>query len=114
MERAGVFAMTVGVLGNRCPRCQEGRVFRRLILMRERCPSCDLLFAREPGYFAGAMILSYVVGGALAFPLFFVLAANQADFAVTVGAPAALLVLLAPLLVRFSRLAWLWFDQTHA
>ena len=30
--------------------------------MFERCPVCDLRFEREPGYFMGAMYISYVLG----------------------------------------------------
>jgi hypothetical protein len=30
--------------------------------MYEHCPVCDLKFEREPGYFLGAMYISYLLG----------------------------------------------------
>src|ERR1041385_5728935 len=52
-----------------CPRCRMGRIFRDSIFrvyrwpkMYERCPVCDLKFEREPGYFLGAMYISYGLG----------------------------------------------------
>ena len=45
----------------RCPRCLQGQVFATLFRMHEQCPVCGLRFEREPGYFTGAMYLSYGV-----------------------------------------------------
>ena len=59
---------TVGdILRQRCPRCRMGSIFRYSIFrgfpkMHERCPVCDLKFDREPGYFLGAMYISYALG----------------------------------------------------
>ena len=58
--------MLGGIVGKRCPRCREGQVFRSTWVMHEDCPTCGLDFDRgEPGYFTGAMYVSY----ALAIPL---------------------------------------------
>ena len=32
----------------RCPRCGEGRLFRRYLKVADRCVSCDLEFGRYP------------------------------------------------------------------
>ncbi|WP_188459930.1 hypothetical protein [Marivirga lumbricoides] len=40
--------------------------------MKDTCPSCNYHFVREPGYFIGAMYISYgftIIEGALAFIL---------------------------------------------
>src|SRR5260370_33073588 len=55
------------ILQQRCPRCRMGGIFRYSIFrgfpkMCERCAICDLKFEREPGYFLGAMYLSYGLG----------------------------------------------------
>ncbi|MGA7931438.1 MAG: DUF983 domain-containing protein [Candidatus Sulfotelmatobacter sp.] len=58
---------TVGsILRQRCPRCRLGNIFRYSIFrgfpkMHERCPVCDLKLEREPGYFLGAMYVSYAL-----------------------------------------------------
>ena len=52
-----------------CPRCRMGEIFGGSVFriypwpkMHERCPVCDLKFEREPGYFLGAMYISYGLG----------------------------------------------------
>src|SRR5919197_3985339 len=57
-------SILMGILHQLCPRCGVGRIFRGSLLrgfprMNERCPVCDLKFAREEGYFLGAMDISY-------------------------------------------------------
>jgi uncharacterized protein (DUF983 family) len=52
------------IIHQRCPRCRVGAIFRSSIFrgwprMLERCPVCDLKYEREPGYFLGAMYISY-------------------------------------------------------
>jgi uncharacterized protein (DUF983 family) len=54
----------------KCPRCHEGETFKtgsysfvKPIEMHERCPKCDLNYFPEPGYYYGAMFISYIVVG---------------------------------------------------
>jgi len=95
----------------RCPRCREGAVFKSLFVPNETCPVCGLKFAREPGFFLGAMYFSYGMGILSALPLcgwmFFQRYNPWAIFA----AAAAQLAILSPLLFRYSRVMWLHFDQ---
>lgn len=54
----------LNVLKERCPHCGEGQVFARtkffqIPAMEEKCPVCQYKFDREPGYFLGAMYISY-------------------------------------------------------
>lgn len=43
----------------RCPVCGEGRLFSGFFAMHPDCSSCGLNFAREQGYYVGAMYLNY-------------------------------------------------------
>lgn len=68
----------------RCPRCHEGRLFKykwwnlfNFALMHENCPHCDLRYEVEPGFFYGAMYISYaftvgimLIGGVIVFNFF--------------------------------------------
>ncbi|MYH48097.1 MAG: DUF983 domain-containing protein [Gammaproteobacteria bacterium] len=96
----------------RCPRCLGGAVFASLWKMHPLCPSCRLEYEREPGYFTGAMYVSYGLGLALCAPLGVVLmvlgglSANQSILAIAVMVP-----FLAPLLFRYSRVIWMHLDQ---
>ena len=49
----------MAILALRCPRCLKGRVWRQFVAMNPTCPECGLVFERESGYFAGAMVVSY-------------------------------------------------------
>jgi len=80
--------------------------------MHQRCPSCGLKFEREPGYFLGAMYLSY--GLALVVIVFLAAilwaASNWSLQKITV---VAILLFLptAPALTLFSRVLWIYLDQ---
>ena len=67
--------------------------------MNVACPVCGLVFDRESGYFAGAMVVSY----ALAVPI---LAAIV--LALIIGNTAYLV--LVPFIFRYSRVLWLHLD----
>lgn len=43
----------------RCPRCGAAPLFRGFFSMYPACPSCDLKFEREQGYFVGAIYINY-------------------------------------------------------
>lgn len=43
----------------RCPYCGAGNLFRNLIRMQERCPTCETRLEREPGYFLGSTYINY-------------------------------------------------------
>lgn len=54
----------------KCPRCQEGETFEtgswamsKPFDMMNRCPHCNLNYFPEPGYYYGAMFISYIWTG---------------------------------------------------
>ena len=66
------------ILQEKCPNCGQSHVFEKktgifeLPKMKERCDSCNYYFDREPGYFIGAMYISYglaVLQGLITFLL---------------------------------------------
>jgi uncharacterized protein (DUF983 family) len=99
------------VIALRCPRCLSGRVWRGFVSMNAACPVCGLVFDRESGYFAGAMVVSY----ALAVPILaaivialIVLGGLDAVVALIIGNTAYLV--LVPFIFRYSRIVWLHLD----
>ena len=101
-----------GVFGNRCPSCGEGAVFSGLYQMNETCPACQYRFEREDGYFLGAMVISYFVGGFSAVPtlIYFIFGAGWEPLQATLLS-CVQIVLGNPPLFHFSRLAWLHMDR---
>jgi uncharacterized protein (DUF983 family) len=92
-------------------------MFRKSILtgfpsMHERCPVCGLKFEREPGYFLGAMYISYgvalvtIVGFGLALWLGMRWSLQKSTiWAILLFLP------LAPPITLFSRVLWIYLDQ---
>ena len=101
-------------LGLRCPRCGQAPIFVRGYQMRPGCPRCGLRFEREPGYFTGAMYVSYI----LALPVLGIcvlavyLLAPSLSFWASVAAAVVLFLPWVPAIFRYSRVIWIHLDQT--
>ncbi|MFC0184097.1 Protein of unknown function [Pseudarcicella hirudinis] len=62
VERSEFRAM----MGEKCPQCRQGNMFKyplwrvdKFDKMNENCPVCNLRFEVEPGFWYGAMFVSY-------------------------------------------------------
>jgi uncharacterized protein (DUF983 family) len=106
------------ILGQRCPRCRAGSIFRYSIFrgfpkMRERCPVCNLKFDREPGYFLGAMYVSYGLGIVIV-TLIAALLWSVTGWWITKDTIWAIVLFLplAPTITLFARVLWIYLDQT--
>lgn len=62
------------ILNNRCPRCHEGKFWKAGPVSSltkhggncyDSCSHCGLKYEREPGFFYGAMYVSYALGIAM-------------------------------------------------
>jgi uncharacterized protein (DUF983 family) len=102
------------ILRRRCPRCGQGAIFGSLWSMNENCPVCGLRFGRgAPGYFTGAMYVSY----GMAIPLIALL--TLLEYLLSpgwtllqyVGFATLICVPLIPWIWQYSRVIWIHFDQ---
>lgn len=99
-------------LTRRCAVCGSGGLFTSWFKMRDRCPRCGYVFAREDGFSLGAVLMNFAVTEALLalfgiIPLIALLASNpDADITpVVVGGVVA--VLIGPLaFYPISRTLW--------
>jgi uncharacterized protein (DUF983 family) len=99
----------------KCPRCQEGETFEtgswsfvKPFDMLERCPKCDLNYFPEPGYYYGAMFISYI--WTAWFCLLFIAIFHWAlNFSQTVafGLLGVFILLNFVYIFRVSRLMWI-------
>jgi uncharacterized protein (DUF983 family) len=107
----------VAMLRLRCPRCLTGRVYRGLMTMNERCPVCDYMFERESGYFTGAMYASYLLALPIVFGIFLILWAFSTKTLLAVEimvlVTAVLYLPLVPIVFRYSRVLWMYFDWRY-
>ncbi len=54
------------LVGHQCPNCHEGKIYKEPTIfwfgkMNDNCPSCGHKFDKEPGFFFGAMYVSYAL-----------------------------------------------------
>jgi uncharacterized protein (DUF983 family) len=118
METATNPSTLRSILQQRCPRCRMGRIFRHSIFrgfpkMQERCAVCDLKFEREPGYFLGAMYISYGLGVLIMAPIAVLLWFLTGWRITKVTLWAVVLFLpFAPTITLFARVLWIYFDQS--
>ena len=109
------------ILGLKCPRCHEGDLFPnknpykldKFFEMHTECPHCGLKYEREPGFYYGAMYVSYGVAVAWMVTVFvamYVIADwisaefNLEWYLITsIGS----LVAIAPVMFKVSRSIWI-------
>jgi len=81
--------------------------------MHDRCLECGLRFNREPGYFLGAMYVSYALALVLIAAIGAVLWALTSWRVDKIALWAVILFLpFAPMLTLLSRVLWIYLDQT--
>lgn len=118
-----------GILNQRCPRCRQGRLFTHSALnlahfteMPPACPVCGQVYEPEPGFYWGAMYISFafstgimlVVGLAVYYLL------GDPDTWVYTSAVAIVALLFTPLSLRYSRTLMLYlfggvrYDKRYA
>ncbi len=106
------------ILHHRCPRCRVGKIFNHSIFlgfpkMHESCSICHLRYDREPGYFLGAMYISY----GLALPIVALIAVllwkiTGWGIGKTMIWTVVLILPFAPSITFLSRVLWIYLDQT--
>jgi uncharacterized protein (DUF983 family) len=100
----------------KCPRCHRGNLFITSVLdisgfykMNRHCPVCEQAFEPEPGFYYGAMFISYVMLVIMSIltwiTLFFTF---HPAFEVYVVVILLLNVLLLPFIFRYSRTLYLF------
>ena len=106
------------ILESKCPKCRKGNMFAHPIgeiskftRMNEFCSSCGLRFEIEPGFFIGAMYISYAINVALLiFIGIFLWYFNWGNLLIFIVAEVGIILLLLPFIFRYSRVVFLhWF-----
>jgi uncharacterized protein (DUF983 family) len=119
MSEKYVPSKTLAVLKCKCPQCQSGDMFvypthnlKRFYDMYRSCSVCGLEYEIEPGFFWGAMYVSYAltvimmlgIGGSVLF-----LSNGKADFWTYIIPIISVVLLSSPYTYRLSRVLMLHF-----
>lgn len=112
------------IVQHKCPRCLEGNIFpeknpyilRKTAEMNMRCPECDLNLWPEPGFFYGAMYVSYAFTIAIGTAVFILhyLLHGKIDVIWFLIELSVALLLAAPYTFRTSRVIWLNFFNRYS
>ncbi|MAT54037.1 MAG: DUF983 domain-containing protein [Saprospirales bacterium] len=105
----------------KCPRCQEGDLFetgtfsfQKPFDMPKNCPVCGQKYFLEPGFYYGAMFISYIITGW--FALIFVGTAILVfgmDWQLAFGLMVATMAVLFVWFFRISRAIWINFNVKY-
>lgn len=104
------------ILRGSCPKCQEESMYvdknmykpSKILTMNEECSHCKLEYKIEPGFFYGAMYVSYGVGIAFAVAAFII--SNVffgSSLKISFVAIVATIILTLPISLRISRNIWI-------
>lgn len=109
------------VVGCRCPRCRDGKLFKhgltfrfkRNMEMYEECPVCGQPTDIEVGFYYGTGYVSYLVAILITIAYFLLwfltigFSFQDKRFLIWITSNSLLLIALQPWLMRFSRVLWL-------
>lgn len=106
----------IALAKEKCPSCEKGDVFKKkgnilkfnFPVMNERCPNCKHKLEIEPGYFYGAMFVSYGLIVAEMFVLFVLSLVLDCDLNIRLAIIIIPMVLLGIHNFRYSRMIWMY------
>ncbi|MFT5569727.1 MAG: hypothetical protein ACI8QD_000410 [Cyclobacteriaceae bacterium] len=105
------------IVDGNCPRCRKGKLFThgvynipKLNSTIDCCDHCGIQYEREPGFFYGAMYVSYAFSVAIMLSTFvtvYILLGNP-SLSYYIGAVSLVAFLLYPINFRYSRIVFLY------
>jgi uncharacterized protein (DUF983 family) len=106
-----------GIIRLKCPRCREGKMFpvgtlyspTQFMKMKKSCSCCGLSFEPEPGYYFGAMFISYAFNTAYFVGVWIMLSlfSEKASLFMMLGVLCLVVIGLLPITFRLSRVLWI-------
>ncbi len=104
------------ILKFKCPHCHEGEFFKSrnpydlktMSATFDRCPKCDRKLYIEPGFYYGAMYVSYALGvaHAVSFWVAKLVLGFEMEFWNFIILVASTLILISPLYYALSKIIW--------
>lgn len=101
----------------KCPRCHKGDMFLRgkllsptkFTIMNKSCSYCKQSFEPEPGYYFGAMFISYGINTALFIFAWIAISIVKPDYSLTLllSLLGITVIIFLPFIYRISRSIWI-------
>ena len=116
MTKSKKISLFQSVVALKCPRCRQGDLFckpgliryNNVLEMPEKCPNCGQVYEIEPGFWIGALWMSYPIVVAIELPFLFaaLLTTNYSPW-LFFGLMLLAFVVFFPLLLRLGRSIWI-------
>jgi uncharacterized protein (DUF983 family) len=104
-------AMKIGnILRARCPSCGVGAVNKGLFGIYPRCRNCNYDFNPEPGFYLGAIAISFIVTALATVPPMIVLKVMNVDMAILFAFPLVEFIFVGSFLMFYSKILWLHLE----
>lgn len=114
----------INILNNKCPNCHKGNVFKHNLFrfnfsfpkMNDRCLNCNFKFEKEPGFFFGAMFVSYGIGVAEAITTYLIASLffeKNFDLRI-IPIIAVVIILLTRFNIKLSRMIWIYLFKNFS
>ena len=107
------------IIYNYCPRCHTGKFwpesnpYKNLFVINGGnigcCKNCNLKYEIEPGFWYGAMYVSYGITVSISILAWFIVNALNKDlnFSILISIISLVLIILSPVVYFLSRLIWI-------
>jgi len=112
MTNVSSHSVASAIYNHKCPKCRQGNLYKSSAFdlfnyasMHTHCEHCNLKFEVEPGFFYGAMFVSYAIAVAsigICFAIIYAVLGNP-DVWVYSTSICLVVVLMMPLNFRYSR-----------
>ncbi len=109
-------SLLYSIINAKCPRCREGNMFsngtlysRKFADMYPSCPCCGQTYEPEPGFYYGAMYVSFGLSTGIFFAVLGVLyfLVDELTMPIFVSAILVVVVGFLPVMFRLSRSIWI-------
>jgi uncharacterized protein (DUF983 family) len=110
-RRPGSASIHIGsILRARCPACHKGPVLHGVFGIYSKCSVCGHDFHPEPGFYLGAMAVSFLLTAMLTVPPMIVLKLMNVDIVLLIAYPFIQFLFLGSFLMVYSRVLWLHLE----
>ena len=109
-------SLLTSIVKLKCPRCRKGDlyikrglfVYKDVLKMYDNCPNCGLHYEIEPGFWIGALWMSYPIVVAIELPfLFMALLTTTHSPWLFFGLMIVAFIITYPLMLRLGRSIWI-------
>lgn len=100
------------ILLARCPSCHIGTIWTGFFSIRPRCTVCDYNFYPEPGFYLGAIAVSFLLTAIFTIPPTIALKFFEVNLELLILFPFLEFLFLGTFLMFYCKIIWLHLEYT--